>query len=47
MGHLKNDVHPVTKVPYDKDGFPIFESKHTLTLDKADFKKVETSILTN
>ncbi|MCY8807466.1 T7SS effector LXG polymorphic toxin [Bacillus atrophaeus] len=39
MGHLKNDVHPVTKVPYDKDGFPIFESKHTLTLDKADFKK--------
>ncbi|MCR4368176.1 T7SS effector LXG polymorphic toxin [Bacillus amyloliquefaciens] len=39
MGHLKNDVHPVTKIPYDKDGFPIFESKHTLTLDKADFKK--------
>ncbi|UGW84617.1 HNH endonuclease [Bacillus velezensis] len=39
MGHLKNDVHPVTKVPYDKDGFPIFESKHTLTLNKADFKK--------
>ncbi|UYP21682.1 T7SS effector LXG polymorphic toxin [Bacillus velezensis] len=39
MGHLKNDVHPVTKVPYDKDGFPIFESKHTLTLDKPDFKK--------
>ncbi|MEC1392110.1 T7SS effector LXG polymorphic toxin [Bacillus velezensis] len=39
MGHLKNDVHPVTKVPYDKDGFPIFESTHTLTLDKADFKK--------
>ncbi|MDS9997412.1 T7SS effector LXG polymorphic toxin [Bacillus atrophaeus] len=39
MGHLKNDVHPVTKVPYDKDGFPIFESKHTIILDKADFKK--------
>ncbi|MGP1910123.1 hypothetical protein ACTSEZ_18285 [Metabacillus sp. JX24] len=26
MGHLKNDVHPITKVPYDKDGFPMFEA---------------------
>ncbi|MFC4620416.1 hypothetical protein ACFO4N_17080 [Camelliibacillus cellulosilyticus] len=25
MGHLKGQKHPVTGVPYDKDGFPIFE----------------------
>ncbi|MDQ0860820.1 T7SS effector LXG polymorphic toxin [Bacillus sp. V2I10] len=42
MGHMKNDVHPITKVPYDKDGFPIFEVKYTLYLDKKDFKKDRT-----
>ncbi len=42
MGHLKNDVHPITKVPYDKDGFPIFEVKYTLYLDKKDFMKDRT-----
>jgi predicted ribonuclease toxin of YeeF-YezG toxin-antitoxin module len=39
MGHLKNDVHPITKVPYDKDGFPIFEVKYTLYLNKNDYLK--------
>ncbi|MGE7201701.1 T7SS effector LXG polymorphic toxin [Bacillus haynesii] len=39
MGHLKNKKHPVTGVPYDKDGFPIFESKYTTKLDESDFKK--------
>ncbi|SCA87120.1 hypothetical protein BGLY_3297 [Bacillus glycinifermentans] len=43
MGHLKNDKHPITGVPYDKDGFPIFEVKHTLPLDKADYKKTRTA----
>ncbi|QHZ46356.1 T7SS effector LXG polymorphic toxin [Bacillus sp. NSP9.1] len=39
MGHLKNKKHPVTGVPYDKDGFPIFESKYTTKLDESDLKK--------
>ncbi|CAM5203991.1 T7SS effector LXG polymorphic toxin [Bacillus licheniformis] len=43
MGHLKNDKHPITGVPYDKDGFPIFKVKHTLLLDKADYKKTRTA----
>ncbi|WP_224773324.1 HNH endonuclease [Metabacillus idriensis] len=39
---MKNDVHPITKVPYDNDGFPIFEVKYPLYLDKKDFMKDRT-----
>lgn len=42
MGHLKGQKHPVTGVPYDKDGFPIFESKFETTLNLSDFKKTRT-----
>ncbi|MFC4620421.1 HNH endonuclease [Camelliibacillus cellulosilyticus] len=39
MGHQKGQKHPVTGVPYDKDGFPIFDSKFEAKLDPRDFKK--------
>lgn len=31
-GHLANKAHPVTKVKFNKNGFPIFESIHNYTL---------------
>ncbi|MDA7028614.1 T7SS effector LXG polymorphic toxin [Bacillus sp. CLL-7-23] len=43
MGHLKNQKHPVTGVPYDKDGFPIFKSKQTLYLKEKDLMKDRTA----
>ncbi|WP_052948087.1 HNH endonuclease [Aneurinibacillus tyrosinisolvens] len=39
MGHLQGDKHPVTGVPYDRDGFPIFDSKYETHLHPADYKK--------
>ncbi|PEJ75349.1 cytoplasmic protein [Bacillus wiedmannii] len=38
-GELAGDKHPVTGVPYDADGFPIFKSKGEVILKEADFKK--------
>ncbi|HDR8161405.1 HNH endonuclease [Bacillus cereus] len=38
-GDLAGDKHPVTGVPYDIEGFPIFEAKGEVTLKEADFKK--------
>ncbi|MFC4620418.1 HNH endonuclease [Camelliibacillus cellulosilyticus] len=35
MGHLKGQKHPVTGVPYDKDGFPIFDSKFNAKIDES------------
>ncbi|KFN01595.1 WXG100 family type VII secretion target [Bacillus clarus] len=42
-GELAGDKHPVTGIPYDSDGFPIFESKGEVTLKKEDFKKTRTT----
>ncbi|WP_242434913.1 HNH endonuclease, partial [Bacillus cereus] len=39
LGELAGDKHPVTGIPYDLDGFPIFESKGEVFLKEADFKK--------
>ncbi|MEI4800389.1 HNH endonuclease [Bacillus sp. FJAT-51639] len=39
MGRLAGDKHPVTGIPYDMDGFPIFEAEAEVTLKEADFKK--------
>ncbi|MFN7292021.1 MAG: HNH endonuclease, partial [bacterium] len=33
-GHLAGKTHPVTGVPFDKDGFPIFQSNGNATLPK-------------
>ncbi|WP_440657221.1 T7SS effector LXG polymorphic toxin [Bacillus subtilis] len=41
-GHLKNDVHPVTGVPYDKDGFPIFEPVAEVKIDKSLYLQKDT-----
>ncbi len=40
MGELAGDRHPVTGIPYDADGFPIFESKGEVILKEADFKNL-------
>ncbi|MDF9580032.1 WXG100 family type VII secretion target [Bacillus paranthracis] len=42
-GDLAGDKHPVTGIPYDADGFPIFESKDEVLLKEADFKKSRTT----
>ncbi|WP_396582359.1 T7SS effector LXG polymorphic toxin [Bacillus sp. SG20033] len=39
MGHLKNDKHPKTGVPYDKDGFPIFKPKFDTKIDSNLYKE--------
>ncbi|MCY8170923.1 T7SS effector LXG polymorphic toxin [Bacillus inaquosorum] len=41
-GHLKNDVHPVTGVPYDKDGFPIFDPVAEVKIDKSLYLQKDT-----
>ncbi|GAB6426784.1 hypothetical protein bcgnr5390_43700 [Bacillus luti] len=42
-GDLAGDKHPVTGIPYDAEGFPIFESKGEIMLKEADFKKSRTT----
>ncbi|TKI82959.1 type VII secretion protein, partial [Bacillus wiedmannii] len=42
-GDLAGDKHPVTGIPYDAEGFPIFESKGEVMLKEADFKKSRTT----
>ncbi|HDR5276883.1 TPA: WXG100 family type VII secretion target [Bacillus thuringiensis] len=42
-GDLAGDKHPVTGIPYDAEGFPIFESKGEIILKEADFKKSRTT----
>ncbi|HDR8476784.1 WXG100 family type VII secretion target [Bacillus thuringiensis] len=42
-GELAGDKHPVTGIPYDAEGFPIFESKGEIMLKEADFKKSRTT----
>ncbi|QWG34266.1 WXG100 family type VII secretion target [Bacillus mycoides] len=42
-GDLAGDKHPVTGIPYDADGFPIFESKGEVLLKESDFKKSRTT----
>jgi hypothetical protein len=32
--HLAGKEHPKTKVPFDDDGFPVFESQHDVTIPK-------------
>ncbi|CAI6222406.1 hypothetical protein BS11774_06790 [Bacillus subtilis] len=39
MGHLKNEKHPKTGVPYDKDGFPIFKPKFDTKIDSNLYKE--------
>ncbi|MFT4401384.1 T7SS effector LXG polymorphic toxin [Bacillus sp. SW14] len=39
MGHLKNEKHPKTAVPYDKDGFPIFKAKFDTKIDSNLYKE--------
>nr|WGD68763.1 T7SS effector LXG polymorphic toxin [Bacillus subtilis] len=41
-GHLKNDVHPVTGVPYDKDGFPVFDPVAEVKIDKSLYLQKDT-----
>ncbi|MCW9131806.1 WXG100 family type VII secretion target [Bacillus paramycoides] len=43
MGELAGDKHPITGIPYDADGFPLFESKGEVILKEADFKKSRTT----
>ncbi|WP_242295630.1 WXG100 family type VII secretion target [Bacillus cereus group sp. BfR-BA-01516] len=38
-GELAGDRHPVTGIPYDVDGFPIFDAVTEVTLKEADYKK--------
>ncbi len=38
-GDLAGDRHPVSGVPYDLDGFPIFDTFAEVKLKEADFKK--------
>ncbi|MBJ8031070.1 HNH endonuclease [Bacillus cereus group sp. N21] len=38
-GELAGDKHPVTGIPYDADGFPIFEPIEEVRLKEEDFKK--------
>ncbi|MFI8710097.1 WXG100 family type VII secretion target [Bacillus sp. NPDC077411] len=38
-GDLAGDKHPVTGIPYNADGFPIFEPKGEVILEEKDFKK--------
>ena len=47
LGELAGDKHPVTGIPYDLDGFPIFESKGEVFLKEADFKNLDQHILEN
>ncbi|AJC23711.1 MULTISPECIES: T7SS effector LXG polymorphic toxin [Bacillus] len=41
-GHLKNDVHPITGIPYDKNGFPIFEPVAEVKIDKSLYLEKDT-----
>ncbi|MFJ9204141.1 T7SS effector LXG polymorphic toxin [Bacillus velezensis] len=41
-GHLKNDVHPITGIPYDKDGFPIFDPVVEVKIDKSLYLEKDT-----
>ncbi|WP_052500298.1 HNH endonuclease [Priestia megaterium] len=43
MGHKKNDVHPITGVPYDSDGFPIFDFKFQTHIDPSFYLKNDTA----
>lgn len=38
-GELAGDKHPITGIPYDADGFPIFDAVTEVALKEADFKK--------
>lgn len=42
-GHLAGKNHPVTDVPFDSEGFPVFEAKARVTLDPTDYLKTRTS----
>ncbi|MCU5201633.1 MULTISPECIES: WXG100 family type VII secretion target [Bacillus cereus group] len=39
MGDLAGDKHPISGVPYDLHGFPIFDAITEVTLKEVDFKK--------
>ncbi|QRV09746.1 HNH endonuclease [Bacillus velezensis] len=39
MGHLKNEKHPKTGVPYNKDGFPIFKAEFDTKIDSNLYKE--------
>ncbi|MGG4257416.1 T7SS effector LXG polymorphic toxin [Bacillus velezensis] len=39
MGHLKNEKHPKTGVPYNKDGFPIFKARFDTKIDSNLYKE--------
>ena len=39
MGHLKNQKHPKTGVPYNKDGFPIFKAEFDTKIDSKLYKE--------
>ncbi|WP_432339323.1 T7SS effector LXG polymorphic toxin [Bacillus tequilensis] len=39
MGHLKNEKHPKTGIPYNKDGFPIFKAKFDTKIDSSLYKE--------
>lgn len=43
MGHKKNHVHPITGVPYDSDGFPIFDFKFQTHIDPSFYLKNDTA----
>ncbi|EJV84261.1 hypothetical protein IG3_02682 [Bacillus cereus HuA2-1] len=39
LGELAGNKHPVTGIPYDLDGFPIFKPVSEIKLKEAEFKK--------
>ena len=41
--NMAGKKHPVSGVEYDKDGFPIFESKYDMHLDPSDYTKSRTT----
>ncbi|MEC0668216.1 HNH endonuclease [Priestia flexa] len=43
MGHKKSDVHPITGVPYDSDGFPIFDFKFQTHIDPSFYLRNDTA----
>jgi RHS repeat-associated protein len=40
--HLANSFHPVTNVPFNSHGFPVFDAKFEMTLDKSILKSGDT-----
>lgn len=44
-GDLAGDKHPVSGVPYDLDGFPIFDAITEVKLKEADFKKQDPHMI--